>query len=211
VLTDPILHLSDLRAYLIGAHGTTCFAGRYWVSATSGSSGASASSPATPTNGQRSSNLVYNVPLTRAAGGPHDVDAAAAATWGQSDVPTDATALFGPEDVPTRNCAKKSSPGVAAYPYAEIHYLNASAQEVNTAPAGGNLDTKQFDRFGTGADRRIRVPAHHPTHPQTPQASSRHPVCHTRADSCRQQTPPVPVVRQGAARQVPVVILRRPP
>ncbi|WP_436535954.1 LamG-like jellyroll fold domain-containing protein [Actinoplanes sp. HUAS TT8] len=102
----------------------------------------------TETDGETASQIVYGVPLTRAAGGPHDMDAATVGTWGQRDVPTDATAVFGPEDTPARNRASRAVPGTGGYPYAEIHYLNANAQEVNTATPGGYIDTKEYDRFG---------------------------------------------------------------
>jgi putative adenylate-forming enzyme len=39
IVTDPTLHLADLETYLGRATGDEPFAGRYWVSATSGSSG----------------------------------------------------------------------------------------------------------------------------------------------------------------------------
>jgi phenylacetate-CoA ligase len=39
ITTDPTLHLDDLEAYLAGLVGDERFAGRYWVSSTSGSSG----------------------------------------------------------------------------------------------------------------------------------------------------------------------------
>jgi putative adenylate-forming enzyme len=39
ILTDPRLHLADLQAYLERLDGNGRFAGEYWVSATSGSSG----------------------------------------------------------------------------------------------------------------------------------------------------------------------------
>lgn len=39
ISTDPTLHLADLRAYLERLDGNEPFAGQYWVSATSGSSG----------------------------------------------------------------------------------------------------------------------------------------------------------------------------
>jgi putative adenylate-forming enzyme len=39
IVTDPTLHLADLQAYLGRPDGGETFAGKYWVSATSGSSG----------------------------------------------------------------------------------------------------------------------------------------------------------------------------
>lgn len=99
--------------------------------------------------------LVYEVPLTRAAGGPYDLNAAALASWAQHDAPTDATAVFGPLDVPNLTTAKSYDPGVNGYKPATVHYLNGSGLEVNTAsPAGagapvqGFLDTTEYDRYG---------------------------------------------------------------
>jgi RHS repeat-associated protein len=99
-------------------------------------------------DGEVATNVVYNVPLTRAAGGPHDVNAAAVATWGQKDTPTDATAIFGPETDPDTNSASAAKPGLAGYTYATAHYLNANGQEINTATPGGHLDSRTYDQFG---------------------------------------------------------------
>lgn len=99
--------------------------------------------------------VVYDVPLTRAKGGPYDLNAAALATWAQSDGPTDATAVFGPQDVPSVTTATETAPGKDGYKPATVHYLNSSGREVNTAsPAGkdapveGFIDTAEYDRFG---------------------------------------------------------------
>ncbi|MBY8870259.1 DNRLRE domain-containing protein [Micromonospora sp. PLK6-60] len=102
----------------------------------------------TATDGETATNLVYNVPLSQAAGGPHNLGAATVASWGQTDVPTDATAVFDPEEAPARNSATAASPGTAGYRYATVHYLNAHGREVNTASPGGHLDTQEYDRFG---------------------------------------------------------------
>ncbi|MGW4466349.1 LamG-like jellyroll fold domain-containing protein [Micromonospora sp. NPDC004704] len=102
----------------------------------------------TATDGELATNIVYNVPLTQANGGPHNLNATTAATWGQLDLPTDATAVFGPEDNPGRNSAVPTSPGTGGYTYATIHYLGASGREVNTATPGGHIDTQEYDRFG---------------------------------------------------------------
>ncbi|WP_326557568.1 LamG-like jellyroll fold domain-containing protein [Micromonospora sp. NBC_01796] len=102
----------------------------------------------TVTDGELATNIVYNVPLTQANGGPHNLNAASAATWGQLDLPTDATAVFGPEDNPGRNSAIPASPGTGGYTYATIHYLGAGGKEVNTATPGGYIDTSEYDRFG---------------------------------------------------------------
>ncbi|MFC6083600.1 LamG-like jellyroll fold domain-containing protein [Sphaerisporangium aureirubrum] len=102
----------------------------------------------TVTSGEVATNLVYNTPLTRAAGGPYDLNATAAAAWGQSDVPTEAVAVFGPEDTPGRNSATGSVPGTAGYRYATVYYLNPHGQAVNVASPGGYIDTQEYDRFG---------------------------------------------------------------
>ncbi|MEU3457468.1 LamG-like jellyroll fold domain-containing protein [Micromonospora sp. NPDC006766] len=102
----------------------------------------------TTTDGELATNVVYNVPLTQAAGGPYNLGAASIATWGQIDLPTDATAVYGPEDSPGRNRATPTSPGASGYPYATVHYLSAGGKEVNTATPGGHIDTQEYDRFG---------------------------------------------------------------
>ena len=101
------------------------------------------------------STVVYNVPLDRAAGGPYDLNPAALATWAQTRGPTDATAVFGPEDPPAVTTATATAPGKDGYKAANVHYLDASAREVNTAtpsgpgaPAAGFIDTAEYDRFG---------------------------------------------------------------
>lgn len=99
-------------------------------------------------DGETAANVVYNVPLTKSTGGPHDMNAAAIATWGQVDLPTDATAIFGPEDNPTRNSATPASPGTNGYPYALVHYLGTGGKETNTATPGNHIDTQEYDRFG---------------------------------------------------------------
>ncbi|MEU4690793.1 LamG-like jellyroll fold domain-containing protein [Actinoplanes sp. NPDC023714] len=102
----------------------------------------------TAADGETTAGVVYNVPLSRAAGGPHDMTAAAVGTWGQKDLPTDATAIFDPEAPPARHNASPSSPGAGGYAYAKVHYLNAGGREVNTATPGGHIDTEEYDRFG---------------------------------------------------------------
>ncbi|RSM51625.1 hypothetical protein DMB66_41265, partial [Actinoplanes sp. ATCC 53533] len=117
----------------------------------------------TETDGEIATSVVYNVPLTKAAGGPQDLNHAAISAWGQSDLPTDATAIFDPEDTPARNSATPASPGVNGYPYATVHYLNAGGKEVNTASAAGDISTREYDRFGnvvrtlTATDRMLAL------------------------------------------------------
>ncbi|WP_020519736.1 RHS repeat domain-containing protein [Catelliglobosispora koreensis] len=118
--------------------------------------------------------MVYRVPVTRNEGGPYDLDYNAISSWGQKDLPTDATAVFGPEDDPLAQHATSSTPGANGYPFATVHYLNANAQEVNTATPsaagvnGGNIDSKQYDRYGNvvwslEATNRSIVLGHHPS------------------------------------------------
>jgi len=101
------------------------------------------------------STVVYSVPLTRGLGGPYNLDATALATWAQVDGPTDATAVFGPQDVPAVTTATAAVPGTDGYRPAQVHYLNAAGQEVNTAspasastPVEGFIDTVEHDRNG---------------------------------------------------------------
>ncbi|MEV6976777.1 ricin-type beta-trefoil lectin domain protein [Kitasatospora sp. NPDC093806] len=103
-------------------------------------------------SGETATNVVYDVPLTRGAGGPYDLAGADVATWAQLDAPTDATAVFDPEDDPGANTATAVKPGKDGYKPATVHYLNANGQEVDTATPsvtpGGDIDTKEYDRYG---------------------------------------------------------------
>ncbi|MER7758047.1 ricin-type beta-trefoil lectin domain protein, partial [Kitasatospora sp. NPDC097643] len=103
-------------------------------------------------NGETASTVVYDVPLTRGAGGPYDLAGADVAKWAQTDAPTDATAVFDAEDDPATNTASAAKPGPDGYKPASVHYLNASGNEVNTATPsvtpGGDIDTREYDRYG---------------------------------------------------------------
>ncbi|MGY0460971.1 ricin-type beta-trefoil lectin domain protein [Kitasatospora sp. cg17-2] len=103
-------------------------------------------------SGETATNVVYEVPLTRSAGGPYDLAGVDVARWAQLDAPTDGTAVFGPEDDPGTNTATQAKPGADGYKPAAVHYLNANGQEVNTATPsvtpGGDIDTKEYDRYG---------------------------------------------------------------
>ena len=99
--------------------------------------------------------VVYDVPLSRAAGGPYDLTGPAVATWGQRQAPTDATAVFGPQHVPAVTTATATVPGRDGYAPASVHYLDSSGWEVNLAspsaagtPAAGFIDTAEYDRHG---------------------------------------------------------------
>ncbi|MEV7603558.1 ricin-type beta-trefoil lectin domain protein, partial [Kitasatospora sp. NPDC089797] len=102
--------------------------------------------------GENATSVVYDVPLTRGAGGPYDLSGTDVAKWAQTDAPTDAAAVFGPEDGPGTGTATAAKPGPDGYKPATVHYLNASGNEVNTATPsvtpGGDIDTKEYDRFG---------------------------------------------------------------
>lgn len=100
------------------------------------------------TDGEVATRIVYHVPLTRTAGGPHAMDHAAISTWAQRDLPTDATAVFPTDQDPSVVLATPAAPGPDGYRLAEVHYLNAGGQEVNTATPGGDIDTQEYDRFG---------------------------------------------------------------
>jgi RHS repeat-associated protein len=99
-------------------------------------------------DGEVATSVVYGVPLTKAAGGPHNLDATTVATWGQQDFATDATAVFSPESVQAVNLATATVPGTAGYSQANITYLNASGQTVNTAVPGNFIDSQAYDEFG---------------------------------------------------------------
>ncbi|MFG2040425.1 RHS repeat-associated core domain-containing protein [Dactylosporangium sp. NPDC048998] len=99
-------------------------------------------------DGEVATTVVYGVPLTKAAGGPHDMNAAAIATWAQTNLPTDATAVFTPQFPPTTNFADNANPGTGGYTYATVHYLDASGRESNTATPGGHIDAQEYDEHG---------------------------------------------------------------
>ncbi|MFI8085418.1 DNRLRE domain-containing protein [Kitasatospora sp. NPDC086009] len=103
-------------------------------------------------SGETASKVVYDVPLTRAMGGPYDLGGPDVAAWAQTDAPTDATAVYGPEDDPGTGTATAARPGPDGYRPAVVHYLNASGNEVNTATPsttpGGDIDTTEYDRYG---------------------------------------------------------------
>ncbi|MFE9306696.1 DNRLRE domain-containing protein [Streptomyces sp. NPDC006706] len=73
--------------------------------------------------GETASKVVYEVPLTRAKGGPYDMSGADVATWGQADAPTDATAVFDDESDPGTHTATATVPGKDGYRQATVHYL----------------------------------------------------------------------------------------
>jgi RHS repeat-associated protein len=91
------------------------------------------------------STIGYSVPLTTAAGGPLNMDAATVAGWGQSDAPTSAVAIFPPTRVPA------SPPTATDYQYAQIDYYDANGRMVNTASyvsGAWAVTTTQYDAYG---------------------------------------------------------------
>jgi RHS repeat-associated protein len=103
--------------------------------------------------------VVYGVPLSKAAGGPHDMSPQEVAKWGQEDLPTDATAIFPPDEVP-------AAPPTS-YAHATVVYMDAEGQEINVAtPAGAgtsapSITTIETDAFGNvsrelTAENRLR-------------------------------------------------------
>lgn len=86
-------------------------------------------------------SVLYHVPITKAAGGPIDMDASTIATWGQADAPVSAVAEF-PAD---------HSPGATPdYTWATIHYYDVNGHETNTGTYsnGWHISTTEFDANG---------------------------------------------------------------
>ncbi|WP_441250500.1 RHS repeat-associated core domain-containing protein [Kitasatospora sp. McL0602] len=86
-------------------------------------------------------SVLYHVPVTKAAGGPLDLDAATVATWGQSDVPVSVVAEFPADHQPG------STPD---YTWATLHYYDAAGNETNTASYGNgwHVTTTEYDTNG---------------------------------------------------------------
>ncbi|MFJ4880826.1 DNRLRE domain-containing protein [Streptomyces sp. NPDC088745] len=87
--------------------------------------------------------VVYGVPLT---GVKAPFETKDAGHWGQLDRPTDATAVFPADQVPASHAG--GDLGKSDYRRATVHYLNASAREVNTLTPGNSLSVTEYDRFG---------------------------------------------------------------
>lgn len=94
-------------------------------------------------SGTAKTAVVYSVPLTAAAGGPANMDAATTATWGQQDNPVSAVAVFPPDHAP-------SGTPPSDWTYATIMYYDANGREVNTATYnnGWNITTTEYDQYG---------------------------------------------------------------
>ncbi|TMR98587.1 DNRLRE domain-containing protein [Nonomuraea basaltis] len=95
--------------------------------------------------GEAKTTIVYNVPLTKAGGGPADVTAPHVTAWGQATAPVTATAVH--------------PPGSTNRP--TVTYLDASGRAVNVLTPGGHLSATDYDRFGhavrvlTAANREL--------------------------------------------------------
>jgi len=95
--------------------------------------------------GTATTTIGYSVPLTASGGGPVNMDAATAGTWGQTDVPASAVAVFPASHVPS------SPPTATDYQYAQIDYYDASGRGVNTASyvnGAWAVSTTQYDAYG---------------------------------------------------------------
>ncbi|WP_327340921.1 MULTISPECIES: DNRLRE domain-containing protein [unclassified Streptomyces] len=100
---------------------------------------------ASQTNGTATTSVVYGVPLSGTSA-PNDLSATATAAWGQTGLPTDATAIFPSDQVPASNDGSALSAG--AYQRADLHYLDASAREVNQATPGNHISVTEYDQYG---------------------------------------------------------------
>lgn len=95
------------------------------------------------TNPLAVTSIVYDLPLTKGASGPHDLNSAAVATWGQTTAPTDATAIYPPDQVPASHTGAQ-----ATYTRASVHYLDVNGREIYTAAPSGGITSTGFDSFG---------------------------------------------------------------
>lgn len=117
---------------------------------------------ASQTNGTATTTVVYGVPLSGGTA-PENLGATATASWGQSDSPTDAAAVFPADQVPASNDGTSLTAG--DYSRADIHYLDASGREVDTATPGDHISVAEYDQFGnkvrslTAANRELALGA----------------------------------------------------
>ncbi|MER5212387.1 DNRLRE domain-containing protein [Streptomyces sp. NPDC002838] len=100
---------------------------------------------ATETNGTAVTSIVYDVPLSGATA-PYAMNAAAVKQWGQLDHPTDATAVFPADSTPASHQGGALTAG--GYDRAQLHYLDASGDEVNTIDEAGGISTTESDKYG---------------------------------------------------------------
>ncbi|SCE57213.1 RHS repeat-associated core domain-containing protein [Streptomyces sp. Termitarium-T10T-6] len=96
-------------------------------------------------DGDATTSMVYDVPLSGATA-PYAMNSTAVKAWGQMDAPTDATAIFSADSVPASHRGAELTSG--SYGRAQILYMNASANEVNSIDQAGGVETTQYDTFG---------------------------------------------------------------
>jgi RHS repeat-associated protein len=96
--------------------------------------------------GASTTTVIYNVPLTKSAHGPYNMDAATVATWGEGEPPTQAAAVFPADQVPDGNQAAGTMP--TNWAKATVSYMNADSRLVNRVTPGGNIATTWYDRYG---------------------------------------------------------------
>lgn len=102
---------------------------------------------ATTVNGTAKTTLVYDVPLSTTAGGPHELTDAAVATWGQPAAPTRAVAVFPADAVPAGNVGRGALTS-SQYGRANVHYLDDNGRPVNLAVPGGHISSSGYDTWG---------------------------------------------------------------
>ncbi|MFJ9543979.1 DNRLRE domain-containing protein [Streptomyces sp. NPDC101225] len=90
-------------------------------------------------------SVVYGVPLTGTKA-PQPMGSGDVQAWGQLDAPTDATAVFPVGSTPASHYGDDLTGG--SYGRAMVHYLDASAREVNTLDPAKNVTTTEYDQFG---------------------------------------------------------------
>jgi RHS repeat-associated protein len=89
--------------------------------------------------------IAYGVPIS-GSGAPYEMGGSTVSQWGQQDVPTDATAIFPPDQIP--------SEPPTSYSRANVHYMDAEGQLVNTATPSGagtsapSITTTEADEYG---------------------------------------------------------------
>ncbi|MER5215451.1 RHS repeat-associated core domain-containing protein [Streptomyces sp. NPDC002838] len=95
--------------------------------------------------GEAASSVVYDVPLTGTAA-PYKMGTSDVRAWGQLDTPTDAAAVFPADAVPASHSGNSLAAG--DYKRADVHYLDVSGREINSATPGGHISTSEYDQFG---------------------------------------------------------------
>ncbi|MEV1282668.1 hypothetical protein AB0J00_07350, partial [Modestobacter sp. NPDC049651] len=107
-------------------------------------------------NGTASTNIVYGVPLTKAAGGAQDLSYAVTRWWGQEMPPTDATAVF-PTNAPSAASVgdhwASDDTVVRDWASATVSYLDVNGRTVNTAtPVAGGIPAIDVTQYSPGGN-----------------------------------------------------------